>query len=123
MDIRGTDKIGHKGRARFEVDIARRTGLCDDAVLQQQHPIRQGQSLGLIMGHVDRGEANLLLQGADLGADLIAQLCVKVRQWLVKQHHARRNSQGAGQRDALLLPARQCIGELFCMDRQAHLVD
>ena len=70
----------------------------------------RGQGLGLVMGDVDGGDADLALQALELDAHLLAQLGVEVGQGLVQEQQARGLDDGAGQGDALLLAARQAGG-------------
>ena len=77
--------------------------------------------LELRVGHVDEGDAELLLHAAQLAAHAQAQILVERRQRLVEQQHARIGDQRARERHALLLAAgelgRQAVGELL----QLHL--
>src|SRR3546814_16819359 len=59
----------------------------------------------LIVGDVDRREAELLLQLADVLAHTPAQLGVEIGERLVAQQNRRLQHQRAGDRDALLLAA------------------
>ena len=59
----------------------------------------------LVVGDVQRGDARILLQAPDLGAQLDAELGVEVAQRLVEQEHLRRADQRPGDRDPLLLAA------------------
>ena len=59
------------------------------------------------MGDEDRGEAEALLQRAQLPPHLHAHLGVEVRERLVEQQHLRLDGERAGQRDPLLLAARE----------------
>ncbi len=63
--------------------------------------------LDLVVGDEDRGDAELALQAPDLGAHGEAQRGVEVGQRLVEQQELRLLDQRAGERDALLLAARQ----------------
>ncbi len=53
-----------------------------------------------------------LLDGAQLGAHVLAQLEVERRQRLVEQHHLRLDRKRAGDRDALLLAAGELADRL-----------
>ena len=61
--------------------------------------------LDLVVGDVDGGRADLLLQPLDLAARLHAQLGVEVGERLVHQEHLRVAHERAAERDALLLAA------------------
>ena len=67
--------------------------------------VREGHGLALVMGHIDRGDAEALLQGAELVAGLHAQARVLIGQGLVQQQHARLEDQRAGDGHPLLLAA------------------
>ena len=61
--------------------------------------------LDLVVGDVDDGGAEVLVQLLDLGAHVDAQLGVEVRQRLVEQEHIRIAHDRAAHRDALALAA------------------
>src|SRR3546814_5833414 len=65
----------------------------------------------LIVGDVDRREAELLLQLADVLAHTPAQLGVEIGERLVEQQNRRLQHQRAGDRDALLLAAGELAGQ------------
>ena len=58
-----------------------------------------------------RRDAELGLDAADLIAQLHAHLRVERRERLVEQQHARAGDERAGERDALLLAARELVGD------------
>ena len=66
--------------------------------------------LDLVVGHVDRGDAERLLHVLELGAHMAAQLGVEVRQRLVHQEHRRTAHDGPRQGDALALAAGELAG-------------
>ncbi len=67
------------------------------------------------------------MQPAHEGAHVGAQLGVELAEGLVEQQHAGAAQQGAGQRDALLLPARELVGptgpEVVETDPAQHVGD
>ena len=73
------------------------------------------------MRDVDGGDADLLLDAADLGAHGNAQLGVEVRERLVEEQHARLDDQRAGKRHALLLTAGELAGVVVGPVGQTHL--
>ena len=79
------------------------------------------------MGDVDRGDAELALQRADLLAQGDADLGVERRQRLVEQQDLRLDGEGAGQRHALLLAAGELVGiapaQRRQLDQAEHLLD
>ena len=50
------------------VELLGRAHLLDAPVLQQHHAVGHGHRLGLVVGDVDHGDAEPLLQAADLAA-------------------------------------------------------
>ena len=64
----------------------------------------------LVVGDVDRGEAEALVQLVDLAAHLVAQPRVEVAQRLVEQHEVGPRDEAPRERDALLLPAAELSG-------------
>src|SRR5688572_15035183 len=74
---------------------------------------------------MDEGDAQLLLQAAQLAAHLQAEELVKCREWLIEQQHARTGDERTGQRHALLLAARElgwgALGQLRYLHPLQHL--
>ena len=92
--LRGADLLRLRPRA------ARRSGR------------RATERLLLVVGHVDRRAAELLVDAPDLGAHLEPELGVEVGQRLVHQHERRLDHDGARDGDALLLAARELPRQL-----------
>ena len=67
--------------------------------------VRQRQRLGLVVGDVDGGDADLALQALELAAHLVAQLGVEIGQRLVEQKQPRLVHDRARERHPLLLAA------------------
>ena len=121
--IVGAQKIRCIESRGLRIDLDGRAGLDDDAALQQQHMIRHGQSLGLIMGHHDGADAQFQNQLADPVAGVLAQLGVEVGQGLVHQQHARLIDQRAADGDALLLTARELVRKALGQMAQSQLFE
>ena len=62
---------------------------------------------GLIVRHVHRGDAERIVQAADLRAHLLAQIGIQVGQRFIQQQHLGFDHDRPRQRDALLLAAGQ----------------
>jgi hypothetical protein len=77
------------------------------AIAHDDDPVGHRHRLDLVMGDVDGRGAEALVQLADLGAHLDAQLGVEVRERLVEQEHLRVAHDGTPHRDALALAARK----------------
>jgi hypothetical protein len=67
------------------VEVLRGVDLLEDALAHDRHPVAHGHGLHLVVGDVDGGDAELVLELGDLGAHLHPQLGVEVRQRLVHQ--------------------------------------
>ena len=104
------------------VDVLGAAHLGHDALFHDDDLVGDGHGLGLVVGDVDRRDAQLLLDAADLGAHGHAQLGVQVGQRLVKEQHARLHHQRAGQRHALLLAAGELVGHAALHAAHLHQV-
>ena len=85
--------------------------LLHHAAAHDHDPVAERHRLGLVVGHVDRGGAQPLLEPGDLGAHLHAQLGVEVGQRLVHQERLRVADDGPAHRDPLALAAGE-VGRL-----------
>ena len=92
------------------VDFARRADLLDQAVAHHHDAVGHRQRLFQVVRHVDRRDAEPVLQLAQLDAHVGAQLGVEIGERLVEQQHRRLEHEGARQRDALLLAAGELRG-------------
>ena len=72
------DEVRHELVDRVVVDFLRRTHLRHDALGHDDDVVGQGHGLGLVVGDIDGGDADLLLDAADLRAHRDAQLRVEV---------------------------------------------
>ena len=112
------DEIGHEGVLRSLVKIAGGAELLELPVIEDGDAVREGQGLFLIVGHIDGGDGQILLELSDFGAYLLADLGVQVGEGLVEQKHVRIENQGARQGHTLLLTARELTGIPFFEARQ-----
>ena len=72
------------------------------------------------MRHIEGGDAEGLLELADLAAHLDPELGVQVRERLVQQQHLGLDHQRAGDRDALQLTARELMRPTLAIPLEAH---
>ena len=103
------------------VQRARRAGLLDPALVQQHDLVGHAHRLGLVVGDVDDGEAQFLLQLTQFAPHVLAQLGVEVGQRLVHQADLGLRDQRAAECDALLLAAGELAGfavEEICKPEQ-----
>ncbi len=105
---------------RVLVDLARPAELDDAAVLHHRDVAGQRQRLDLVVGDVDRGDAELALQPLELVAQRLAQLGVEVGQRLVEQQQRRLDDERPGQREALLLAAGELGGLTLGVRGELH---
>ena len=92
------------GRAKHRVGIG---DLLDLAVLHDDDAVGHRHGLDLIVGDVDRRDAEPLVQRADLGPGVDAQLGVEIGERLVHQEGLRLAHDRAPERHALPLAAGQ----------------
>src|SRR6185437_8827442 len=102
------------------VQLERRTDLLDNAVMHHHDLVGHGHGLDLVMGDIDRGGLEPLMQFLDFGAHRHPQLGIEVGQRLVEQEHLRIAHDGAPHRDALALAAGQLPGIAVEQRRQVQ---
>ena len=110
VHLRGADEARDKDVARLVVEVLRGVHLLDEAVLHDDDPVAHRHRLGLVVGDVDEGGAQALVQLGDLRAHRGAQLGVEVGERLVEQEDRRVADHRAPERDALPLSARKRLG-------------
>ena len=81
-------KLGDEAVGRPLVEFERRADLDDAAGVEHDDAVGHGHRLDLVVGDVDRGRAEPVVQRADLGAHLHAELGVEVRERLVEEEDA-----------------------------------
>ena len=104
---RRADEAGGEAGCRARVDLGRRRVLLDMAVAQQHDLVGHAHGLGLVMRHVQHGDAKPALQRQDLAPHVGAKLRIEVRQRFIHQADRRLGDDGAAERHALLLAAGQ----------------
>jgi hypothetical protein len=118
----GNDAVGGPG-----IDLEGRAELLKTAAMHHRDLVGQRQRLGLIMRHIDEGDAGATLKLLQLAAHLLAQLGVEIGERLVKQQDVRLDHQRARKRDPLLLAARELVGEAafepLQVDQDERLLD
>jgi hypothetical protein len=122
VDPRRAEARRDRTGLRVFVDLARAADLGQVAVVEHADPRRQGQRLGLVVGDVEHGRAQVLLDPLQLQAQVVAQLGVERGQWLVHQGHGRLAHQRPADCHSLHLPAgkaRRRVGELVLDAQQA----
>ena len=72
--------------------------------------IRHHHRLSLVVGDINRGDTNILLQVANEKPHLLAQFGIEVGQWFIEQQDTRLYDQCPGQRYPLLLTPAELVG-------------
>ena len=108
-DIRGANEFGHEAISRREIDLARRADLGNRPLLHDDDTIAELHGLGLIVRHVDRGDAQRAQQAIQFAAQPVAQRGIERGQRLIEQQDARPDRNRARQRDALALTAGELV--------------
>ena len=121
--VLAAEELGDVAVLRPGIDLPRRTGLPDLAVLHHHDHVGKRDRLHLGVGDMDEGDAEFPLHAAQLLAHLHAQLLVERRERLVEQQHARFGDRGTGQRDALLLAAGELAGRRSANSVELDLLD
>ena len=89
------------------VDLFRRVNLLDLPGAHDGDPVRHCQGLALVVGDIDRGDAEIVMQAPDLELHMLAQVLVQGRERFVHQHDPRFVDDRPGQCHALALAAGQ----------------
>ena len=89
------------------VELGRRAELLDLARAHDRDLVRHRHRLVLVVRDMDEGDADVVLDRLQLELHLLAELQVEGAERLVEQEHARAVDERAGERDALLLAARE----------------
>jgi hypothetical protein len=84
--------------------------LLEDPGLHDRHPVAHGHGLGLVVGDIDGGGVEVVLDLGDLRAHLHPQLGVQVGQGLVHQEHLGLADDGPAHGHPLALAARELLG-------------
>ena len=101
-----SDKSSDKKTVWFVVKFIRRSGLFDAAFAHQNNLVSHCHGFDLIMGHIDHGHAETLLQSTDFQSHFMAQLGVEIGKRFIHQAHRMLGNDRTGQSDTLALPAR-----------------
>ena len=110
VHLRRADEAGDEQVGRMVVELERGADLLDDAALQHHDLVGQGHRLDLIVGHVDHGGVEIVMQLGDLDAHLHAQRGVEIRQRLVEEEDLGVAHNGAADGDTLALAAGELLG-------------
>jgi hypothetical protein len=85
------------------VDLLRGSDLLDSSLVHHPNSIGEGECLLLIVGYVDCGETDLLLNATNFASQGFTQLGVKCGERLIEEQDLRFGGKGACQGDSLAL--------------------
>ena len=105
------------------VQRRRRVQLRDDTVPQHRHLVGHGQCLVLIVGHQDGRRAGLAQHGVHIGSDRRTHGRVERGEGLVEEDDLGPDGECPGERDPLLLPARELVGVAPAVPGQPHQLE
>ena len=108
-------RLGRRGRG------GRGRDLLGAAVAHDDDAVGERQRLVLAVGDEECGDAEALLQVADLLAQALAEVLVEAGEGLVEQQNLRLEDEGAGEGDALLLAAGELVGHALAVAGEADL--
>lgn len=99
------DKAGNEDIGRTVIEIERRADLFHPARIHHHDPVGHGHGFHLVMGDVNSGHPEALMQALDLAAHDDAQLGVEIGERLVEQKNLRIAHDGTAHGHALPLTA------------------
>ena len=102
---RRADEVGDEHGGRPVVDLLRRGELLDHAAIHHRDLVGHRHRLELVVGDVDGGRADAVVQLAQLAHHEVAELRVERAERLVHQEDLRPAHDGAAERDALAVAA------------------
>ena len=105
-----SDEAGHEAAFRFFVQSFRSGDLLDAALVHDRDPVGENHRFALVVGDVEHGHPEALLEAADFVLHLLAQAAVQRPERLVHEHQVGLEHERPGDRDALLLAAGQLPG-------------
>src|SRR5260370_3228266 len=108
--VAGADKAGSEDRARIAVNLLGLVELFDAPLGHHRDAIRNSQGLFLVVGHIDGGHLELLLDAADLVAQGDAYFGIEGREGFIEQEYLGFDGQGTSQGDTLLLATGELMG-------------
>ena len=114
------DELGDEGVLRLFVQHRRGGELLDRPIVEDRDAVRHGEGLALVVGDVDDGDPDALVDMLELVLHVLAELAVERPQRLVHQHEARLVDERPGHRHPLLLPARELSGTALLEAGELH---
>ena len=104
------DELGDEARPRAVEELLSRADLGHAPLLEHRHAVRNDHGLGLVVGDIERGDREQLVQAPNLKTHFFSEVCVEVAQWLVEEQDLGLHHQRPRDGDTLLLAAGQLAG-------------
>ena len=112
-----TDEGGNEEICRTLINVLGSADVLDNAAVHNCNTVGNGHGFLLVMGNVNAGDANVVLNVLDNGTHFNTKLCVKVGERFVHQQHVGADAEGAGQSNTLLLTAGEAFGQTVSIRR------
>src|SRR5215212_9897376 len=103
------DQVGDEAVVWALVERGRVSYLLDLALVHHRNPVAHGERLFLVVGDVDEGYTDLVLQVLEVELHLFPELEVEGPEWLVEEQHLGPVDERPGECDPLLLAAREHV--------------
>ena len=114
------EEFGYEGVFWAQVDVVRAAGLFDAAVVHDDDLVGHFEGFFLVVGYKDAGDAELVVDVAQPGAQLFAHFGIERAEGFVQQQQFGFDGKGAGEGDALALATGELVGVGVGEAGQAH---
>ena len=106
IHLRTANELRHESIGGVAIEINRRADLLHPARTHDDNFVGERHGLNLVMGHIDHGRLQTLVQTGNFQTGLYAQSGIQIGQGLIKQKHFGIANNCPANRHALTLPAR-----------------
>ena len=110
VHLRRADEASHKLVAGEAVQVARRVDLLYKTVLHYYDARTHGHCFYLVVGYVDEGCLQPVVQFADFATHCGTKFCVQVAEGFVQKEYLWLTHDGTSKCDTLALSAAHCLG-------------
>ncbi len=120
QQVAGAQEPGHEPGRRTLIQLLGRRQLLISTAVHDRHPVGHGHGLFLVVGHVDEGDAHVLLDTLELHLHLLAQLQVERAEGLVQKQHGWPVDERPRERHTLRLATRDLARLALVETAQLH---
>ena len=117
--VRRADEVRDEPGRRSLVELLRRAELLHPAGVHHRDPVAHRERLLLVVGHVHERDPDLGLDPLELHLELAPELEVERAERLVEEQDVGPVGEGSGERDPLLLAARELVRAPLLVARRA----